>query len=347
MAVALAVTWAAAEHAGTGTQVPLAITSSTLHLLATAVWLGGLVAVLRAAPPAPVVSRFSRASLTCVTVLALTGTYQSWRGLGSWQALTRAPYGHLLLTKLAAVTALLGAAAYARRWTHPHPDAPPSMRTNALRRPATAITRAAAASTQAASPPPTADASPPPTASTDPPPTGAAPPGTDGPPPTPPPAGLRRSVLVETVVAALVLLLTTLLTTTPPGRTAGEAAQAAPAGGVLPASVTTIPFDAGPEGGGRGQVQVTLDPGRTGDNAVQAVVLGPDGGLAAVPELRLSFTLPDHRIGPVTADLVDRGGYWSANALTLPLPGTWTMKATVRVTETDQVSEARPVRIRP
>ncbi|MGQ4438068.1 hypothetical protein ACN6LI_007367, partial [Streptomyces violaceoruber] len=86
-------------------------------------------------------------------------------------------------------------------------------------------------------------------------------------------------------------------------------------------------------------------PGRTGDNAVQAVVFGPDGSLAAVPELRLSFTLPDKDVGPIEADLVDRGGYWSANTVTLPLPGTWTMRATVRVSEIDQVSETRRIRV--
>lgn len=77
----------------------------------------------------------------------------------------------------------------------------------------------------------------------------------------------------------------------------------------------------------------------------EAVVFGPDGSLAAVPELRLSFTLPDKDVGPIEADLVDRGGYWSANTVTLPLPGTWTMRATVRVSEIDQVSETRRIRV--
>lgn len=156
--------------------------------------------------------------------------------------------------------------------------------------------------------------------------------------------GLYRSVLVEAIVAAVVLGVTTVLTATLPGRAADEAARTAvPAGGVLPASVTTIPFEIGASG--RSTVQITLDPGRTGDNAVQAVVFGPDGSLAAVPELRLSFTLPDKDVGPIEADLVDRGGYWSANTVTLPLPGTWTMRATVRVSEIDQVSETRRIRV--
>jgi copper transport protein len=92
-------------------------------------------------------------------------------------------------------------------------------------------------------------------------------------------------------------------------------------------------------------VQITLEPGRVGENTVQAVVFGPDGGVSTVPELRLSFTLADQNIGPLDADLTDQGGYWGTEAVNLPFPGTWTMKMTVRVSELDQVSESKTVRI--
>ncbi|NEB20489.1 copper resistance protein CopC [Streptomyces coelicoflavus] len=341
LAVGLALTWAAAEHASAGTQVPVAMTSSVLHLLATAVWLGGLAALLttlrsaRPAPDATTVARFSRTAFTAVTVLVVTGVYQSWRGLGSWQALTGTAYGRLLLAKVILVAVLLAAAAVSRRWTAALVTEPA-----AVREPARVPERVPQ---PAVGPPPEA---PRPEA-----------PRPEAPRPTHPSRastgtgtgsvlrrGLYRSVLVEAVVAAVVLGVTTVLTATPPGRSAEEAARAAvPAGGVLPASVTTIPFEIGDSGSGT--VQITLDPGRTGDNAVQAVVFGPDGSLAAVPELRLSFTLPDKQVGPIEADLRDRGGYWSANTVTLPLPGTWTMKATVRVSEIDQVSETRRIRV--
>ncbi|WP_333745001.1 copper resistance protein CopC [Streptomyces ardesiacus] len=371
LAVALALTWAAAEHAAAGPQVPVAMASSVLHLLATAVWLGGLVALLttlrasRSAPGAATVVRFSRTAFAAVTVLVVTGVYQSWRGLGSWQALTATTYGRLLLAKVVLAAVLLSAAAVSRRWTAALVTTPA-----AVREPARVPERVPQ---PAGGGPPTETPCP----------SGAGPgagagaggtvggaalgrgshrrPPTEAPRPSdagPGPGagtgdtaagaalrrGLYRSVLVEAVVAAVVLGVTTVLTATPPGRSAEGAARAAvPAGGVLPASVTTIPFRIGASG--RGTVQITLDPGRTGDNAVQAVVFGPDGSLAAVPELRLAFTLPDQEVGPIEADLVDRGGYWSANTLTLPLPGTWTMKATVRVSETDQVSETRRLRV--
>ncbi|WP_217162936.1 copper resistance protein CopC [Streptomyces sp. AC512_CC834] len=340
LAVGLALTWAAAEHASAGIQVPVAMTSAVLHLLATAVWLGGLVALLatlRSTPDAATVARFSRIAFASVTVLVVTGVYQSWRGLGSWQALTGSTYGRLLLVKLALVAVLLAAAAVSRRWTAALVTAETRVRERDRDRD----------SARERSPEPVPVSV---SVSADGPPAPAPAPSEPDLPVSDPPAagaalrrGLRRSVLVEAAVAAVVLVVTTVLTSTPPGRAADEAARAAPAGGVLPASVTTIPFEVGTSG--RGTVQITLDPGRTGDNAVQAVVFGPDGSLAAVPELRLSFTLPDKDVGPIEAELVDRGGYWSANTLTLPLPGVWTMKTTVRVSEIDQVSETRRIRI--
>ncbi len=113
LTVSLAVTWAAAEHASAGIQVPVAMASSVLHLLSMAVWLGGLTALLtalyRSAEPLPAatVNRFSRLALASVAVLVVTGVYQSWRGLGSWDALTSTSYGRLLLAKRIAVLCLL------------------------------------------------------------------------------------------------------------------------------------------------------------------------------------------------------------------------------------------------
>ncbi len=121
--VALALTWASAEHASAGIQVPVAMTSSVLHLLAMACWLGGLTALLltlhraKTPPPYATVARFSRLAFTSVTVLVVTGAYQSWRGLGSWSALTGTAYGRTLTVKLAATVFLLLAAALSRRWT--------------------------------------------------------------------------------------------------------------------------------------------------------------------------------------------------------------------------------------
>lgn len=144
----------------------------------------------------------------------------------------------------------------------------------------------------------------------------------------------------------MVLAITTLLTGTQPSRAAVESAAATAAAQEPTARVVMVPFDVGIPNG-HGTVQITFLPGRVGDNAVEALVYGPDKGLSSVPELRLTLTQRAQRIGPLDAKLVDRGGYWTSERLRLPLPGTWTLRVTVRVTDTDQVTVSKNVTIRP
>ncbi|MFJ4690761.1 copper resistance CopC/CopD family protein [Streptomyces sp. NPDC088766] len=386
LAVGLGLTWAAAEHASAGIQVPAAMASSVLHLLAMAVWLGGLTALLTLLRhdtlPAAVAARFSRLAATSVTVLAVTGVYQAWRGLGTLDALTDTTYGRTLLAKLGAVGLLLLAGAWSRRWTGrlvrteaartrvKEAETPDEEEdgtkdgTKAMVKAKVKVKETVAAKTEATAAAKVAAV------------VGApakegvsgrtpaqAPAPSDG-PPSPSDDGtplapartpveeayrraLRRSVLAEVAVSVVVLGLTTVLTGTLPGRAEAEAAASEQSIGLPVASVTKVPFDMSGPGapGARGSVQITLDPGRVGENSVQAVVYGSDGGFATVPELRMSFSLPGQDIGPLDAKLTDRGGYWAADAVNLPLPGTWEMSVTVRVSEIDQVTETTPVRI--
>ncbi|MEU5444628.1 CopD family protein [Streptomyces griseofuscus] len=52
-----------------------------------------------------------------MAVLVVTGAYQAWRGLGSWQELTTTSYGRIMVVKLAAVVLLLSVANLSRQWT--------------------------------------------------------------------------------------------------------------------------------------------------------------------------------------------------------------------------------------
>lgn len=125
VAAGLAATWAMAEHASTGIQTGLAMPVDVLHLLAVALWLGGLstllVALFRAPADAQIdaaaVRRFSRVAFSSVIALVATGSYQAWRQVGSWSALTDTAYGQLLLVKIGLVTVLVGIAWISRRWT--------------------------------------------------------------------------------------------------------------------------------------------------------------------------------------------------------------------------------------
>ncbi|MFI8089052.1 copper resistance protein CopC [Streptomyces sp. NPDC086080] len=368
VSVTLALTWAAAEHASAGIQVPAAMTSSVLHLLAMACWLGGLTALLltlyraKTPPPPATVARFSRLAFLSVTVLVVTGLYQSWRGLGSWSALTETSYGRTLTAKLAATVFLLAAAALSRRWTT-------LLVRRAAQAPAPAKTRVPELVGAAGGTPSPGTGGPdvPPAVSGDGP---EGPPaasedghGPEGPPavsgdepdpagtPPPPTSGhyrraLRRSVLAEVLIAVVVLLITSVLTGTLPARAEAEAAEAPrpQVAGLPGAEAFTIPFDVGTPDG-RGTVQIQMDPGRVGENGLQAVVFGPRGALTFVPEIGITFTLDAKDVGPIDARMTDRGGYWATSDLTLPLEGTWTMKLTVRVSELDQVTETRQVEI--
>ncbi|MFD5130630.1 copper resistance CopC/CopD family protein [Streptomyces olindensis] len=125
VAAGLAASWAMSEHASVGLQAGIAMPVDVVHLLAVAIWLGGLgallVALYRAPADAPVdasaVRRFSRVAFGSVLALIATGTYQSWRQLGSWSAFTDTRYGQLLLAKIALVVVLVGVAWISRRWT--------------------------------------------------------------------------------------------------------------------------------------------------------------------------------------------------------------------------------------
>jgi copper transport protein len=102
-----------------------------LHLLATAVWVGGLLGLVLTVPLArrlgagarplmfDVVSRFSNIALTSVIVLTLTGLYSAWLHIGSLSALWPTSYGRTLLVKLAFVAGLIVLGAFNLLWVRP------------------------------------------------------------------------------------------------------------------------------------------------------------------------------------------------------------------------------------
>jgi len=135
IAVTLAVTWAASGHMAVGAQIPAALLMDVVHLVAMAVWVGGLTVLLAvlvrrrgtdtsgtAVDSTAVVGaarRFSPLALGCMATLVITGAYQSWRQTGlSFDGLTTTPYGQLLLAKTGGVVLLVGLGGAARRRLH-------------------------------------------------------------------------------------------------------------------------------------------------------------------------------------------------------------------------------------
>ncbi|MFF3774688.1 copper resistance protein CopC [Streptomyces sp. NPDC002232] len=329
------------------------------------------------------VERFSKVAFGSVAVLAATGLYQSWRQVGSWSALTGTRYGQLLLVKIGLMAVLLGIAWISRRWTRRLAD-PASRETGTpdeaseggvdgtagegsegavdgtTDEASTASGAEIAASVSAISG------------------TGSEPSsGTGGAAEAVDPAraaqlarqraavatatrkrerdadperaGLRRSVLTEAAVAVVLLAVTTVLTSTEPGRTEEEAGRSTSASG--PAAVPDrpvdirLPFDTGGVDG-KGVVRLSLDPGRTGANALHIFVERPNGKPLDVPEIKVALTLEAKDVGPlpVAPDRIQTG-HWSASGVQIPMPGDWKIQVTVRTSDIDQTTIDKNVKI--
>ena len=313
IAIGMAVTWAAADHSGTGDQVPLALPVDVAHLLAMAVWVGGLtvltVAILwqprkkaaadgtragvsgangpetkgfeakgseangseagKAADPeftdadaVTAIRRFSPIALTAVAVLAASGTYQGWRQVRTWDALTTTDYGRLLLIKVCLVAIMIALGFLARRRLEARkPDLPT----------------------------------------------------------------LRRSVAAEFCIALVVLAVTSVLVESQPARET-----------VNRVISVSEPFDTGAPNG-KGTVNMTLDPARVGIDTLHVYILGPDGQQESVPEVTAMLALPSQEIGPLPVKLQNAGpGHYISSTATFPYPGDWQVIVVVRTTDVDE-----------
>ncbi len=153
---------------------------------------------------------------------------------------------------------------------------------------------------------------------------------------------LGRSVLAEAALGTLVLGVTALLVNAEPGRTA----TAAPPGPVH----QVISYDTGGPSG-RGRLTVEYDPATTGPNTIRIVVEDSTGSRQDVAELRTTLTLRSRALGPFAVPLQqlprrDNGpGGYQASGVTLPYPGSWELRITVRSSEIDQTTVTVPVEI--
>ncbi|HXS63102.1 MAG TPA: copper resistance protein CopC [Streptosporangiaceae bacterium] len=401
LAAALAATWAAADHAGTGIQVPLALPSDIVHLSAVALWLGGLVMlaaiVLRrpnggsasgskstkgrpanrkrrvaSADTIQAVERFSPIALGCVVAIVITGTYQAWRGVGTWPALIDTTYGRLLLIKIAAMGALIVLGYLAR------------IRIAALRTPATAplslaefvaagLPRVAIGAGRSGLAEGPANG------------ThgngangngangngahgndngthsngkhnngkhnngkhngangnGAHPAGGDGSPSDSDRsfvtlARLRWSVGAEASIAAAVLAVTSILVNTATARESFTQPVHA-----------TVAFNTGGPGG-RGELSVTVTPAVLGPNQVRVTVIGTNGKPYQPKQLQAALVLPARHLGPLPVALkADGPGRYASASITMTITGQWQLQFTVRSDAFDETTVSVPVAVQP
>jgi copper transport protein len=115
-------TFSRSGHAATTSPAWLSVGIDMAHLLAVALWLGGLVmlfvAVLPRREPAElqaVLPPFSRVAMGAVAVLVASGTYSAWRGIGTVHAIFTTTYGLLVVSKIVLLTGILCVANLSRR----------------------------------------------------------------------------------------------------------------------------------------------------------------------------------------------------------------------------------------
>lgn len=148
--------------------------------------------------------------------------------------------------------------------------------------------------------------------------------------------GADGVVLRRTLRAEALLIVAALATT---GALAGYAPSTAVGSGPYN-TVTHI----GPQ-----ELQLTIDPARVGVNELHLYLTDPRTGaqLDTAEEVRVAAALPSKDIGSseVAADKAGPGHYL-VPALTLGVPGTWTVTVTVRVSDFDEYAKKLEVKIR-
>lgn len=123
--------------AAEGSALALQTGADALHLLATGLWLGGLVPLAlllsrtRAADDDKAfavlqtcVQRFSNRALLCVILIVITGSINAWNLVGGFPQLFGTEYGRLLSVKLILLVPLLAIAAWNLRRLKPSLSAP-------------------------------------------------------------------------------------------------------------------------------------------------------------------------------------------------------------------------------
>jgi len=309
----LLLTFSLTGHPGVGSLVALSVAADALHLAAVCLWLGGLTvlgaALLRPGPAAElpvaalraVLPRWHRLAVGSVVTIAVTGTYATWREVGTLPALPATAYGRLLLVKIGSFVLLLALGDLGRRWVRRYAGAPRS-----ARRPVAHAASDLAVVTAATAPPATA-----------PPATGL--PATAREPDRRALRGLRRSVGVELLVGALVLGVTAVLTGVAPARETYSAPFAS--------TVTAQAVD-----GSTLTVQFDVDRTSTTPGELHVYAYTPEGRVQPVTSVTGQLLEREKGLGPVRVTFASTGpGHVTGYGVVLPAAGHWDLTLQLRV----------------
>jgi putative copper resistance protein D len=144
-----AIAWTGHAGSTTGETGVLHLAADTLHMVAAAIWIGGLVSLVLLLSAArrdrtdagmsfarDATRNFSTMGMVIVVVVFATGVLNAWILVGSLHALIATGYGQLLMLKMALFAVMLSFAAVNRIWLTPRLAIPTwnEMQGDALRR---------------------------------------------------------------------------------------------------------------------------------------------------------------------------------------------------------------------
>jgi copper transport protein len=295
---------AAGGHAVAGDSVLAGFGATVVHLAAMSIWLGGLVLLVAGIPRNWfwwTASRFSPWALGSVVALALTGSLNAWRQLGSFSNLTDSAYGRWLVVKLLLVAVVVVIAAFSRRMARSDDDEPDDARVVAADLGAAAATKVDGhATSEVVGHATTVDQ--------------------DAPP------ALRRTVALEIAGMALILMATAGLVNSPPPPTAATTESASV---IVGERIVQVELEPAVTGGAELHVYLT-SPGGGLDRADEITVSAslPVADLGPL-DLDVVPAGPNHVVGvdvdlPVaglwTFDVTARFGEFDQVVFTVQLP---------------------------
>jgi copper transport protein len=331
-------------HAGTGSQIPLALVADAVHIAGVSLWVGALPVLAYALLPTAdletlkrTVPRYSQLALGCVIAIMVSGSYQSWREVGSLDALTGTDFGRLLLVKLGVFAGLIVVAAFSRdivnqkyRYDDDEFDdelgdgfdpgvGPVDGGGSAARsEPSDDRTLVSVGAGPAGAPVETARRDDPDFAF-------------DRMPLDDASAArrLRRSVWIEVAIAVVVLAVTALLVNAAPARDANSG----PWIGYI--KTPTLWFD------------TNVVPARVGPNDVHFTAITPGGAPKDVLEMTAEATDTERDLGPIDIPLRRLApGHYFSPGFRFPFAGEWTITVKALVGETEQVTGTAEIPIR-
>jgi copper transport protein len=153
------------------------------------------------------------------------------------------------------------------------------------------------------------------------------------------PRAMRMAVGIEAVVLAGVLGMSSVLVQTTPGRTEAEAEQIAAEAAASADFVATLDSDLY-------SLEVIVEPGERGSNAVHMTAYSPDGVPQTVVEWQATAELPAAGVEPIEIPVLPLTDNHATGEVTLPTPGDWVLRFTLRISEIDQATVEATVPIR-